>query len=241
MKDTRITKHADAARWPQRMRWLADHCQDPRLRAFYQAGCCPPETPIAEVPMVALDFETTGLDPDQHGIVSMGLVPFSSRRILLQQARHWVLKPRLPLEEESVTIHGITHSDIASAPDLNLVIDDLLQQLAGRLVVVHYRAIERPFLSGALMSRIGEGIEFPVIDTMELEARLYRQKPPGFMDRLLGRKPESIRLGAARQRLGLPNYKAHNALIDAIATAELLQAQLQHRFSTTTPLGELWR
>ncbi|MCH8499767.1 MAG: 3'-5' exonuclease [Marinobacter sp.] len=239
MPQTRPIK--DTSRWPDRMAWLADHSQDPRLRDFYRAGCRPPETPISQVPMVALDFETTGLDPSQHGIVSMGLVPFSYHRIRLPQARHWVLKPRLPLEEESVTIHGITHSDIASAPDLNLVIDDLLQQLAGRLVVVHYRAIERPFLDGALLSRIGEGIEFPVIDTMDLEARLHRQKPPGFMDRLLGRKPVSIRLSAARERLGLPAYKAHNALIDAIATAELLQAQLQHRFSANTPVGKLWR
>ena len=41
-------------------------------------------------------------------------------------------------------------------------------------------------------------------------------------------------------RYGLPHYAGHNALIDAIATAELLQAQVQHHFGTDTPIGDLW-
>src|SRR5690606_14523285 len=108
--------------------------------------------------------------------------------------------------------------------------------LAGRVVVVHCREIERAFLEVALTARLGEGIEFPVIDTMDLEARLHRAPPPGFLARLFGRKaaPASIRLADSRERYGLPRYRAHHALTDALATAELLQAQLAHRFSALT-------
>lgn len=71
-------------------------------------------------------------------------------------------------------------------------------------------------LDGALRTRIGEQIEFPVIDTMELEARLHRGQRPGWWDRLRGRRPEqvSIRLAASRARYGLPRYRPHDALTD---------------------------
>ncbi|WP_111497574.1 3'-5' exonuclease [Marinobacter bohaiensis] len=226
--------------WPARMQILAETAQSPALRDYYEHGAPSGDTPMSEVPMVALDFETTGLDADTHSIVSIGLVPFTSERIRCREARHWVVRPVLPLHRESVTYHGITHSEIREAPDLREVLDDLLASLAGRIVVVHFRNIERSFLDRALRWRLEEGIEFPVIDTMELEARWHRQKKPGLWDRLRGRKPASIRLADSRTRYGLPYYAPHHALTDALATAELLQAQLQHHFSPNTPLRDLW-
>lgn len=138
-------------------------------------------------------------------------------------------------------IHGITHSDIAVAPDITHILADLLSQMAGTVAVVHFRGIERPFLDATLRDRLAEGIEFPVIDTMELEARLHRRKPPSLLDRLLGKKPVSIRLADSRRRYGLPDYHPHHAVTDALASAELLQAQIAHRFSPDTPVGELWK
>ena len=39
---------------------------------------------------------------------------------------------------------------------------------------------------------------------------------------------DAYRLGAARQRYGLPEYRAHDALTDALAAAELFLAQIGH-------------
>jgi DNA polymerase-3 subunit epsilon len=50
----------------------------------------------------------------------------------------------------------------------------------------------------------------------------------------------SIRLADSRLRYNLPSYSAHHALIDALATAELLQAQVATHYATDTPVGELW-
>ena len=74
------------------------------------------------------------------------------------------------------------------------------------------------------------------------KARLHRAPPPGFFARLFGKKPApvSIRLADSRERYKLPRYRAHHALTDALATAELLQAQVAHRFTPETPLRELW-
>ncbi|GAA3534929.1 3'-5' exonuclease [Zobellella aerophila] len=227
--------------WPSCFQTLAATVRDPRLQRFYQAGVIAANTPLSEVPFVAMDFETTGLNPNKHGIISIGLVPFDIRRIHCRRARHWIVKPRKPLVEESVVIHGITHSDVRQAPDLLRILEPLLAALAGRVPVVHHRGIERAFLDAALRERLGEGIRFPVVDTMDLEARLHRGKAPGFWARLLGRKPVSIRLADSRSRYHLPYYQPHHALTDALATAELLQAQIAHHYTPETQIREIWR
>lgn len=240
------TKHGDrpdaqAQDWQQRFSTLADTAQDPRLRAFYAQGIPAGDSPLQDVPMAALDVETTGLDISHDEIVSIGVVPMTMTHIQASASRYWVVRPIGELTPESITIHAITHSQIETAPDLSVILDEVLQALAGRIIVVHCRAIERGFLDAALKTRLGEGIEFPTIDTMELEARLYR-KPPSLLARLTGRRKQtvSIRLAASRARYRLPRYRAHHALTDALASAELLQAQVAHRFSLQTPLRALW-
>jgi len=231
----------DVEDWPARFGALAQSAQDPRLENFYAAGAVSGDTPVQDVPLLALDVETTGLDPATDGIVSVGLVPMSLDRIWASQGRHWLVKPRVPLADEAVTFHGITHQQLRQAPDLDEVLGELLSIMAGKVMVVHCRDIERQFLDQALRRRIGEGIEFPVIDTMELEARLHRRPRPWWR-RLWGPAPQplSIRLAASRARYGLPRYRLHHALSDSLASAELLQAQVAHRFGPQTPLRALW-
>ena len=50
----------------------------------------------------------------------------------------------------------------------------------------------------------------------------------------------SIRLNASRERYGLPVYQGHHALVDALATAELLQAQISHHYTPETQLKDIW-
>ena len=226
--------------WPERFKALAMSAKDERLKDFYDAGCVSVDTPIKDVPMVAVDFETTGLDPNQHSIVSIGVVPFTLDRIQVSGARHWLVKPPLPLHQTSITVHGITHTDIDQAPDLNDVLGEILTSLRGRIPVVHYRAIERPFMNVAVNWRTGEGITFPLLDTMAIEGHLYPNRRPTLWKKLKGEKPVSIRLADSRTRYGLPHYSSHNALVDALATAELLMAQIRHHFTPETPVGDLW-
>ena len=234
-------KHQHPIDWLLRMSEQVATAKDARIRAFYEKGAVAPDTPLKDVSFVALDFETTGLNAKKDDIVSIGLVPFTLQRICCKDAKQWILNPRQKLEDESVVIHGITHSDINKAPDLMRILEPLLAALAGRVVVVHYRYIEREFLHAALKVRLGEGICFPVVDTMDLEARLHRDGVRAFCSRLLGRKQLSIRLSDSRARYHLPFYKQHEALTDAVATAELLQAQIAYRYSPDTSIAELWR
>ena len=229
--------------WSRRFEMLARNARDKRLKAYYEAGMVSGDTPLSAVPLMGLDVETTGLNPQTDGIVSIGLVPMGLERIRASESRHWIVKPRARLGEESVTIHGITDSQVLAAPDLEVILADVLQCLAGHVLVVHCRDIERQFLNSALLARIGEKIEFPVIDTMELEARLHRGRPPKLIDWLLGSKspPVSIRLAPSRACYGLARYRPHHALTDALASAELLQAQVAHRFSPDQPVRDFWK
>ncbi|MFD1007737.1 MULTISPECIES: 3'-5' exonuclease [Oceanisphaera] len=235
-----IKRQDHVPEWPELFGELARNARDYRLERFYRAGAINADTPLAQVPFVAMDFETTGLNQKKDAIVSIGLVPFNLQRIRCKEAKHWVLNPHKPMSEEAVVIHGITHSEVQAAPDLLLVLDDLLAALAGCIVVVHHKAIEREFLASALKARLNEGIVFPVVDTMELEARRHRDKPLGLWARLRGQKPASIRLADSRDRYHLPFYQPHHALTDALATAELLQAQIAHHYQPDTPIGEIW-
>lgn len=234
-------RSANPADWQRHFAVLAETARDPRLKAFYGQGTPSGDMPLQDVPMVALDVETTGLNPLQDGIVSIGVVPMTMTTVQSSLSRYWVVHPDVDLTPESVTIHSITHARIDAAPDLDVILEAVLQALAGRIIVVHCRDIERRFLNASLKARIGEGIQFPVVDTMALEARLHR-KPASLLSRLLGRRarPTSIRLADSRARYGLPRYRSHHALTDALACAELLQAQVAHHFSPETLLREVW-
>ncbi|APR03225.1 3'-5' exonuclease [Thauera chlorobenzoica] len=229
--------------WSRRFAGLAAAARDPRLRRFYAESLPAAATPMGEVPMVAVDIETTGLDPRRDGIVSIGAIPMRLDRIQSSASHYWVLRPRARLNPESVVIHGITHAQIEAAPDFGAILGELLAVLAGRVVVVHCREIERAFLDAALRACIGEGIEFPVIDTMALESRLQRRPPAAWLARVFGRRPAplSVRLADCRARYRLPRYRAHHALTDALATAELLQAQLAHHFGPEAAVRTLWQ
>lgn len=240
MQGIRLRKKLPQGDWNTYMQQQAAVVKDPAIARFFSAPLPAADTPISEVPMAALDMETTGLDEHRHAIVSIGVVPFTLGRIKLSERRYWVLKPPRPLSASSVAYHHITHSEIAHAPDLDRVLEAVLEALAGRLVVVHFRQIERPFLNAAVKVRRGEGVLFPVIDTMSLEARLHRQSLWARFRRWAGRPPVSIRLNESRQRYGLPAYQGHHALVDALATAELMQAQVAYHYSLEAPLGDFW-
>ncbi|MFD1382828.1 3'-5' exonuclease [Rhodanobacter aciditrophus] len=221
--------------WQATFAQLAKEVQTPELKAFYEAGAARFDGNLQEAPLVALDIETTGLDPDTDDIVSIGLVDMTLDRIPLNQARYWLAKPHGPLTAESVTIHEITHEEIKDAPRLSSFLDDVLEAIAGKVVVVHCAAIERPFLYQAAQKYFGEPLLFPMVDTMALEAAIIHK--PWW--KRFGRQP-SVRLDACRQRYNLPRYRAHQALIDAISCAELLQAQAAHHLDVERPLKDYY-
>lgn len=222
--------------WHSFLKASEQRSNNPLLKEFYQQININEQTPLSSLEYVALDFETTGLNHQVNEIVSIGLVPFNTSRVFCNEAKYWLVKPKKTLQEDSVVIHGLTHSDLEEAPRLQRILSEVILALKGRIVVVHYRHIERNFLDKAIQNWQKERFVFPVVDTLEVESWFYRKKRHKFYSWLTGKQMPSIRLAASRKRYNLPFYQGHNAMIDAIATAELFQAQIQHRFSPDLPV-----
>jgi DNA polymerase-3 subunit epsilon len=190
----------------------------------------PPDTSLSwrETELLALDLETTGLDAKQHSIVSMGWVIIRDGKIQMDQARHLIIQSGLPMNQ-SATIHGIFDSEIAQGIPIETALEELLGSCHGRALVFHHAPLDLAFLNEACKDVCGQKLLVPSIDTMALEkARLDRRDQPI--------KPGMLRLGAVRERYGLGQVRAHNALTDALATAELLLAIIAHSESGGTSL-----
>lgn len=173
------------------------------------------DTPIDEAPLLAVDVETTGLDPDRNRIVSIGWVPIDSRVIQLGGARYFVISGG-PVGD-SATLHGLTDDAVATGVGIEQVHAEFTHALEGRMMLAHYAAIETQFLAKLHRRVTGERIEYPAVDTFAIERR--------HMERM-GAYPrgEDLRLPRVRTRYGLPTYASHNALSDALACAELYLA-----------------
>ncbi|HHQ68683.1 MAG TPA: 3'-5' exonuclease [Halothiobacillaceae bacterium] len=170
---------------------------------------------------LVLDFETTGLNPRTDKILSVGWVVCRGDQILLDQRHHCLVAPEQPLTEASVVIHEITDDQAVQGVSLEQALTALFEALQGRILVAHNARFELAFLKQAVNSLWPGKLVLPVIDTMHLaKRRLDRLQRPY--------QTGAMRLDTLRQAYGLPRYKAHHALIDALATAELFCAIAQH-------------
>lgn len=174
-----------------------------------------------EAKILAVDFETTGLDAVQDKLLSVGFVELSQQQIKLNTCYHQIINTKQKLKADNVVIHQITDQQQQQGQPLESVVEELLKALAGKVMLVHYARIEREFLQQACLELYGIAPSFPMIDTLAIAKRRLDKKDVAY-------DPSQLRLGALRKNYQLPQYFAHNALNDAIATAELLLAQTNH-------------
>lgn len=170
-----------------------------------------------DIEFVALDLETTGLDSGDDEILSVGLVSLKAGRIELATAEHYLVTPLRPIPESSAVIHRITDDTAAAGIELSEVMPKVLSRLCGRVLLGHHVSIEREFLDAACCRLYGAGFLVPLADTEVLIQRWLEQRSQPVAG-------SNLRLHALRERYGLPRYGAHNALTDALATAELFYA-----------------
>ena len=173
---------------------------------------------VRSLPIVALDLETTGLDPSSDAIVSAGFVEIDGTSIRCESAEHILVRIDGSVEQ-SATIHQITDADLRKAVTERKMIDRLLQVLAGRVMLVHHAPMDVGFLNAACRRHYSQPLIVRTIDTLPMARQLRERGNHQVRD-------GKLRLHALRTAYGLPRYPAHNALSDALATAELYLALL---------------
>ncbi len=168
----------------------------------------------------ALDLETGGLDARQDPIIAVGMVPVHRGVIRLGEAFSSLVRPDpgRPIRPESVRAHQLLAGDVRKSPALREVLLEVDRRLSDGVLLVHNRGIDIPFLKEG-HARTGVPWRKPrVVDTVDLIVKAAHRRR--FLAQGADQMP-SLNLAEARTAHGLPHYVAHDALIDAVATAEL--------------------
>lgn len=177
------------------------------------------------VPYSVLDIETTGLNCKRDSVLSVGLVDIDEGRIRMDKQWYTLVRPPddVVVPAESIRIHGLLRDDVATAPTFQEILPDLLSRLSGRVLVVHYAPIDVNFLNRALRQQWKVSLRGPAIDTILLAQMVYDYER--WSSGEYAASQNATALSTLAQKSGIPIHAHHNALGDAITTAQLFLAQ----------------
>lgn len=171
----------------------------------------------ADEPLVALDLETTGLDPKRDAILSAGWVPVRDGSIRWGEWRYRLVDAATSRGAEAVPVHGLLPDETASAEPVSSLVDELAGVLSEHGLLVHWGRLDVGILRRVFREHDVPWPKPRVVDTVDLLRRLDRRRS------LTVPHAQSMptRLSAAREAVDLPPHHEHHALYDALATAEL--------------------
>jgi len=163
---------------------------------------------------VALDLETSGLDPKRDRIVEIGAVSVHNGMIDLGDYFQRVNAEGSGLSGENRVLHGVTAAEQRHGSPLALALDDLLTWMRDAPLIGFHTTFDIGFLRAGLVSHVGSkaaqlfGAHY--LDLAVIAPVVFPQiKARG--------------LGEWTAALNLPVRKQHRAMADALATAHLLQ------------------
>ncbi|MFC6276802.1 exonuclease domain-containing protein [Psittacicella hinzii] len=167
-----------------------------------------------------MDTETTGMtrEPgrkpsDGHRIITLGMVPFFNDRLDLdntEQMVDWVFNPEeVEIEHEAYKVHGFKNKDLIHAPIFHEFVDEFVQRIMGKVLIIHNAPFDLAFLNMEL-KRAGKNFEVEdiclVIDSLVLARSLYQGRAS---------------LDALSERFGVSIRRdLHGALLDSMILAD---------------------
>ncbi|MEM1410995.1 MAG: 3'-5' exonuclease [Pseudomonadota bacterium] len=202
--------------WQRRRRFRAarEQCQHATLTAWLDAAERLEPGPIRETPILVADLELTGLDPESDEIISIGWTEIAEGRIRMADNQHLLIRPEGGVGK-SAAIHELRDRDLAAGIPLAEGLDALFTAARGKPFLFHHAGLDAACLQRACERWAGCRPPMPVLDTLRMEAERRQRRGQPIPD-------GALRLGALRSSYGLPEHALHDALGDAIATAELL-------------------
>ncbi len=178
---------------------------------------------VSDVDFLVCDAEMSGLDPAAAELLSLGWVRVRNREVQLGSAEHHLIRNRASVGQ-SATVHRLRDCELHDGGSLHEAMAALLRAARGAVLVFHNAPLDMAFLNRASKQVFGAPLLMPVIDTLAIEQRLMQRRDQTPVQ-------GALRLQACRDRYGLEAHDAHNALADALATAELLLGHIAARGS----------
>jgi DNA polymerase-3 subunit epsilon len=167
--------------------------------------------PHEDVPLVALDVETTGLDAQSANLLSLGAVPIDGRRVLLSDRFEAMIRHEGPTHEGSVRIHRLRAIDLATGLQPSEALERFREWLGDRAILGYCVEFDKAVLNRALREDGHRSLGVAAYDLRQLY-RLKRNdhvEDPG----------QGIDLDVILADAGIPPLARHTALGDAVATA----------------------
>ncbi len=164
----------------------------------------------SEIPIVALDTETTGLFPGLgHRIVEIGAVRLENWQAQTEMSQ--LIQPDRPMDAKASAVNGIYDEDLIGQPTFAQIHDELMALLDGALLVAHNASFDAGFMGMEMFIMAGKTavLPNPWLCTLQLARRHF----------YFGRN----NLGHIARRLGVRMGQAHRALSDGYMTAEILK------------------
>jgi DNA polymerase III epsilon subunit-like protein len=167
--------------------------------------------------LVVVDVEGNGQREPE--IVEIAALPISSPApVAPTDLRTWLVRPQQPITPiVTRKVHGISNDDVAGCPPWQTIAAEVTGTLHDRALVAHNASVERSVLA----THLPEWKPVMVLDTMRLARALWPGLAGYALERLAAHAEITLPPLPARQR-------PHRAGYDALVTAELLVALVDH-------------
>ncbi len=181
-----------------------------------------PDDPIIEIPYVAIDTETTGLNPaGGDRIVEIAALRFHRGNVL--DSYTTLINPEIPVPYGAYRVHGISDDMLREAPSFGDIFSELVSFIGEDPTVYHNALFDLTFLRNEARINRLEWIRNIVIDTLLIARKLTGGK--------------GNRLGSLAEQFGI-GMPGHRAMSDAHATGKIL-LELAFREGQHMSLSEL--
>lgn len=162
---------------------------------------------LHDLSFCVFDLETTGGNHTSDKIIEIGLVKIEKLKIVDQKS--FLIKPEMQIPDFIQKLTSIKESDVNDAPIIEDVIDEILEFMGESILVAHNTSFDVPFFNSVLR-RLGK-------EELKNKAICTNLMTKYMIPNLL-----SSNLHYMSKIFDLKHQKAHRALDDALATADLL-------------------
>jgi DNA polymerase III subunit epsilon len=164
---------------------------------------------------VVVDVESTGLRPYRDHLIAIGAVPVEENLVHLERGFEVVLRQAKPSANGNILVHGIDGTTQTSGRDPVEALIEFLEYARKDLLVGFHANFDRVMIARAARQALGIEPENPWLDLAVLAPELLPEQARG-----------ASTLDHWTERLGIENPARHNAVADALVTAQLLQVTL---------------